>query len=330
MANADDDAAPAKPPNKAWKVALKRFGPYVIAAVAIGLIFTRYSPKQIAAEMVQGNSLAMFPWALATMVVSLLMVSAADTLVIRPTVGSVESDRGDRRPSYFAVLVGKASATLLNLLGVAAGHGGYALWIARRTGIGALITSGIILYLLMSDLLAMSVVLSLTAWVGDGPAPAVVRTAAPIAFVFFSLTILIGPYRLLGGDVRMFRPWHVVAPAHGFLQGAIRATQFGMIIVGTWAGANAFGVEVPLTVMAVNLPLIMIVGALPVNVAGFGAVQGAWLLLAPWAESGEQVLAFSVIWQLELGLAVVLRGLPFVRRALGEVADGARAKTTAP
>jgi hypothetical protein len=63
----------------------------------------------------------------------------------------------------------------------------------------------------------------------------------------------------------------------------------------------------------------MLVGALPINVAGFGAVQAAWLVFSPWA-TGEQLLAFQFLWQLWMLLMVVARGAPFVRGAVRDIA----------
>ena len=58
-------------------------------------------------------------------------------------------------------------------------------------------------------------------------------------------------------------------------------------------------------------------------------VQLAFALLEPWAESGEQVLAFSVVWQLLIGAAIVLRGLPFIRNVVAEIDSGTASWTVA-
>jgi hypothetical protein len=60
-----------------------------------------------------------------------------------------------------------------------------------------------------------------------------------------------------------------------------------------------------------------------------GAVQGVWLLaFEPWAP-GEKILAFQFLWQLMVGGSIVLRGLPFVRRVVAEIDEGARAQASA-
>ncbi len=71
-------------------------------------------------------------------------------------------------------------------------------------------------------------------------------------------------------------------------------------------------------VAAVHTPIILFVGAMPLNVGGFGAVTAVWLLMTRWAP-GEQLLAFQFLWNLMLAGAIVLRGLPFVRGVVREV-----------
>jgi hypothetical protein len=60
---------------------------------------------------------------------------------------------------------------------------------------------------------------------------------------------------------------------------------------------------------------------LPINVAGLGAAQAAWLLFLPWA-TGPQLLAFQVLWNLFSGLGILARGVPFLRGVLRQIEDG--------
>jgi hypothetical protein len=63
-----------------------------------------------------------------------------------------------------------------------------------------------------------------------------------------------------------------------------------------------------------------LIGSLPVNVAGIGAAQGAWLLFFLPFEEGTKILAFQLVWAVTLGVSMILRGLPFLPRALAQVA----------
>ena len=106
-------------------------------------------------------------------------------------------------------------------------------------------------------------------------------------------------------------------------------SQIVLWVIATTLGAWAFGLQIPLWAMALYGPLILLASALPLNVAGFGVAQGAWLLLLDFAP-GEQLLAFSALWNLALAIAVVLRGLPFLRGVVDEVSGDSPAVVADP
>jgi hypothetical protein len=285
-----------------------------VAAVAFAAIFARYSPRRIAAEVENGHVLPLVPIALVLLATSLVLVALADTVVLRRCTG---------RLPYLDVLFGKAGTSLLGAIGYAAGQGGYGLWIARKTGSSVALASGIVLYIISSDLVSVAIVASVAVWVGGARAPGHIGVIAPAVAVLLVGLKLLGPLRLLRRYRRpvLFEPWQRVNATRGLAQIAVRVLQIYVLVVGTWAGAQAFGLMIPLWVMAVYLPIVLVVGSMPVNVAGFGAVQGAWLLMAPWS-TGERVLAFSLVWQIAIIIAGVARGLPFVKRVVAEIAAG--------
>ena len=61
---------------------------------------------------------------------------------------------------------------------------------------------------------------------------------------------------------------------------------------------------------------------MPLSVAGFGAVQGVWVLAYEKWAPGEQILAFQFLWALMTAFAALVRGLPFVKGVLGEMQVG--------
>src|SRR5690606_21457660 len=166
---------------------------------------------------------------------------------------------------------------------------------------------------------------SLSIWVGGAEVADGLRYGAPAVALVLGALKLVQPRRLVSEDrlPNVFRPWRFVPVRLAFFQLAIRTANIYWIALFLWGGANAFGMPVPLRAMTTYLPIVLVVGSMPVNVAGFGAVQGAWRRLAPWADSGEQVLAFSVLWQLIFGAGLVLRGLPFLRGVVGDIDRGA-------
>jgi len=299
---------------------LERLAPYLVAASVLGAILHRYPVASIVAEMRQGHALRMIPFALALDLAVWLPYAAYDRVVLLGAIGPVP---------YRDIVRAKAASAVLLALGYFFGGGGYAVWIARRTGVGGVRAAGVVLYLMASDLVAVCAIAGASMWLGGLDVPRVLRTIATAIFCVQVLFILVGPYTGAARRVRMFEPWRTVPRLWGYAQICGRAVNIVVITAFTWGGARAFGIHVPPGAMGMYMPIILLVAALPFNVAGFGAAQAAWLLLLPWA-SGPQLLAFQALWHLFTGAGLLLRGLPFVRRVVEEIDAGRPVPETSP
>jgi hypothetical protein len=289
-----------------------RVAPYLLTAGVIVAILWRYPPGRIAAEVVRGELLPLLPIALTMMVLSLLMVATADHLVYRATCGPLR---------WVEVVRAKAGVSLLDVINYAAGHGAYAVWVSRFTGATAGVAAGALLFIMAGDLASVCVAAAAACLAAPAVAPTGVLWLAVGISGTLVVLLLIGPYRLLtrDRDPAILRPWYTVPRSIGLTQLAVRLVHKAMIVVMTFAAMRAFGIDIPFAVAAVHAPIILLVASLPFNVGGFGAVTAGWLLMTPWAP-GEQLLAFQFLWNLLVAGAVVVRGLPFVRRVVEEVA----------
>jgi hypothetical protein len=317
-----DAVAPAAPP--AWrrffraplKVWISRLFPYVFAACVLAFLARRYSVDAIYEEMARGNSLPLVPIAIGTFLLSLTFVAAADSIVLRGFLPP------ERVPSYFAVIRGKAATVLLHIIHYALGQGAYATWLARKTGLRLAEVSGLLLYVVMAELCSVCLYAMVVIALGRPAVPAAVpifATATGLGLV--ALIVVLPFFKDLLDRVVILHAWTRGRPLRGLSHLPVRLLQHTTTTVGTWAAAQAFGLDIPFWVMVSHVPIILIVSSLPVNVAGFGAVQGVWLLLTPWA-TPERILAFSVMWQLASCLALIVRGTPFVRGALADIRNG--------
>lgn len=300
----------------AWRIWIRRLAPWVITIGVVAFLLHEYSLSEIVAELKHGSALPLIPLSIVMVLTSLLAVSTADFIVLRGLLGG---------PRFFDVVRGKAASSLLDIVGYALGHGGYAVWIARRAGTDAMTAGGILLYIMASDLTAVLTVATAAVWIGGAPAGGFVRVAAPLIVALLVTFKIIGPLKLLGDrSPRIFHPWNDLPRRRAFAQLGVRIAQICFFVLVTWLATRLFGMPIPLSAMATYLPVILLVGSLPINVAGFGAVQAAWLLLDEHA-SGAQLLAFHFLWHLMNMIAITLRGLPFVRRLVVEVDEGRRA-----
>ena len=287
--------------------------PWAVAIGAIALILRKYSLAEIAREVARGNTLATIPFALGGFVVTLLLVAIADGIVMRDNLGA---------PRYRDVIRGKAASVLLFLVHYGVGQGAYAAWIGRKTGGGVGPTAAVMLYIVGAELCsicAFAAIVILAA--GPTVPPSLLYAVAGISTVLV-LFVLTGPLNLMNADrVVLFRPWTRMKRRRGLAQLAVRVVQHSVGALATALAARAFGLDIPVAVMMAYVPVITVIASLPINVAGVGAVQGAWLLLSPWAP-GEQILAFSFVWQLVVSGVLVARGLPFLRGVTREIREG--------
>ena len=315
----------AEPTERPWRRRLQRYGPWVVAAVAIAAILVKYPPERIAAEMTQGDLAGTVPYAALLVFGGIFLLSASDWLVINGAMQPPD----EARVSYLHATRARAGMSLLGLLGYGASVGGVGVWIARVTASGAALAGGVALYLMATDLIAVSTVAAAAFWIGRPDVAPALGIVAPIIAAVLLLLALVGPFGLLVPREklpRVFQPWSRIDSGRAALAVILRTVNICWITTMVWLGANAFGMTVPLGAMATFFPIILVVGSMPVNVAGFGPVQGAWLLLEPWANRGEQVIAFSVLWHLVVACAIAFRGLPFVKAVVSEVAHGKSAE----
>ncbi len=305
-------ANPKPKPSRARKL-LVRFGPYLISAAVVAAILQRYSVRDIAAAMQRGNAWALFPIAIAFSIVQILLVSAWDAIVLQSVLGG---------PKYWDVVRVKAGCAVLQSLGYLLNVGAYGTWIARATGSGARVAVALILFTAGSDFAAGAIVASFSTAFGGVPAGPVLRYGAP-ALALAVITLLLFPKRRsLDPDAEptVSNVIRAVPRGRAALQIVARLTNAAWIIATIWMAMRAFGLAVPFGAAVAFVPLILFVGSMPVNVLGFGPVQGVWLLFARYAD-GPSVLAFQIGWNVALLVAYLLRGAIFVPRILREVAD---------
>jgi hypothetical protein len=286
-----------------------RLAPWVIAIVVAVVLLRKYDPNEVLAQMKSGNTWGMLPIPFFLPFFYLLLGAMWERIVLRSTLGG---------PKYVDILRGRAGTAILMLVGYFFGHGAFGFWLARKTGATAKAVSGVVIYNMLSDLSGLSLIAMLAIMFGHAKVSRVVELVALGTLLIPMALVLIGPSLLANGKRTFFDPWRKVPRSHAIVQIAGRSFNVALIVFATWCGALVFGVPIPLGAFATWMPLILLATALPISVAGFGAAQAAWLVFLPYA-SGEQILAFQLLWQVFMGMGIVVRGLPFIRRVVREV-----------
>jgi hypothetical protein len=91
-------------------------------------------------------------------------------------------------------------------------------------------------------------------------------------------------------------------------------------VVHTWA-IQSFGIEIPFGRLLATLPIIFLVGALPVTVAHLGTTQAAWIYFYGNAAESSALLAYSLAAHLTFMLGNAALGLVFLPRAYRELTE---------
>lgn len=304
-------------PRSPWRALARRWVPWLVAAAVLGLLLLRYPPGAVAGAMAAGDALAIAAWTAAVAVLGLAAMALADWLLFSAFARALR---------LRDVVRGRAGTTILMTLHYGASAGGYGVWLARRTGAGAAASSAAIGYQMLSDLCALCWFALATAllWGDELPRRDLVLAVTAAGGVGLAVLLLVGarvvPQRLGG----IARAWRAVGPARFAASLALRIAALGVNVGGTIAAARAFGLDIPAGAMAARLPVLYIVGALPLNVFGLGAVTAAWVALFDRFVPGAAILAFQFLYQGSSIAMTVLRGLPFLPSVLRDIARAER------
>lgn len=93
----------------------------------------------------------------------------------------------------------------------------------------------------------------------------------------------------------------------------LRAIYFAVIVLSHWVTTATFDVHVPLSHMVVAVPIILLIGSLPITPGGLGTQQAATLFLFNPYGSEANILAFSLSAPVVSLLIRTLLGLFYLR-----------------
>jgi len=227
------------------------------------------------------------------------------------------------RLSFGQTFTARAPSYLLAIVNYGAGQGGLVYLLKRNhavpvgEGVGAVLLSTAA-YLLVVTLLVGGGLLA--GAVPDEPELRWLVIALAAGAPIYLAVVALRPRRL--AELSLLKPLFAAGLAGTLRVAAARAVYVVVMLAGHWAAMRLFGVAVPFADALARLPLVFLIGAIPVSPAGLGTVQAAAVALfgdyAPGATPAEQhavVLAYSLGVQV-LGTAMLAGlGLGFLRKA---------------
>jgi uncharacterized membrane protein YbhN (UPF0104 family) len=238
--------------------------------------------------------------------------------------------------AYADLLPVRAVDYLVSILNHKLSQGAMVLYLSRKLSAPILeITSTI----LMLDLLQKT---HLLLWATAGM---IVLASAVPAQLFWVPLAALGVWVLLLAYLRggipvpailgQPRQWSVfrsfrIAPLKRFLH--VLLLKAPLLLAATvvhWLALPSFGIQISWPALAATLPIIFLVGALPVTIAHLGTAQAAWLFFHGKNVDDSALLAYSLAAHLTFMLANALLGLGFLPRAYVELGGGARERRPA-
>jgi hypothetical protein len=250
---------------------------------------------------------------------------ALDTVVLQFVLRWFHGDVG-----YSDLLPVRATDYIISVLNHKLSQGAVVVYLGRKLGAPILELASTMLFL---DLLQKT---HLVLWatigmilVGDSllrwlyMVPAVV-TAGWFVFLLYMRGHLEHFGRFLKPPSwRLLRTFRMAPPKRYIQVLALKAPLLvASALVHTWA-IRSFGIEIPFVSLLATLPIIFLVGALPVTVAHLGTTQAAWIYFYGDVADSSALLAYSLAAHLTFMLGNAALGMAFFptayRDLFGEV-----------
>ncbi len=246
---------------------------------------------------------------------------ALDTLVLMLVMRWFHGHIG-----YTDLLPVRAVDYLVSLLNHKLSQGAMVVYLSRRLGVHLFEIASSILFLdlLQKTHLVVWATVGMFLLAGNIPqAFFLVPVAVGVGWCVF-LLYMRGRLRPLGRylrppEWRLFRTFRI-SPMKRYVQVLLLKAPLliAAAAVHKWA-LTSFGIEIPFISLLATLPIIFVVGALPITVAHLGTSQAAWIYFHGNATNSSALLAYSLAAHLTFMLGNAGLGLLFLPRAYREL-----------
>lgn len=320
-------------PSPTAKDRVRTLLPFVGAAILIAVFAATTNWTKTLAAM-RSADIVQF---LAVMVPSTLLVWAYDSLclawLVRQTLGHRGQPGGD---SVRALAPLKAASYLLNMLNYHAAALGMAFLVSRRKQVPFLEAAGALALLSYMDIIAVTAMAMCGIWLAPdffGPYPALQAWLKSMALLVFSgaltsvLVLQSGwrqPWLERLRNLPPLRPLAALRPSRMLVGLGLRAVLIGIYTLTVWLLVQAFGMTPTWGRLLVAMPIITVVGTLPISVSGVGSTQVLMRsFYGPFVHDGRDpaavIDAFSTVYIVAGIAARLVIAAPFFRRISAEL-----------
>lgn len=317
-----------------WKKILKISLPWLVAGALLFYLFTKVPPKQVLSCLHYVN----LPLFVGFGVIYFLFVLFLDTWVLSRVLSRFAAP-----VSFRQLLPARCVSYLLSLLNYNAGQAGMAVYLKRTRELSFFKTLGCIFFVTVVDLywviaLAFAGSFLMEQHLQGFDLQDWVRRVAMIALAGFILHLAfwrglfgkIVPSRLhfgIGDWLRgkhLFQAFHHATVADYFKIALSRFPIHAAIVSSLWFLVHISGASVSLRDVVAAVPIVLLIGAIPITPGGLGATQLALVELLKdhvtpppglngAAGAAELLIAISLAWLILNYLLKAIAGLIFLR-----------------
>lgn len=325
----------ASAPTASAPAAWRRWLPFVGAAALVSLFVASTDRAAVLEALGKAN----LPFFMANIAITALLVWAHDAVclvwLVRATLGGSGRDVPVRWRDMAAL---KAASYVLNLLNYHAASMGMAWFVSKKKGVSFLEGAGALATLSWLDLLTVTCMavaglfLSPAFFAELGGLRIWLQTvaAAVLGMGLLSVVLLQSGWQLpLLVRLRNLAPLRPIArlgPLQMLTGLGLRAVLMGTYTVSTFLSMQAFGLQPQLGHLLLAVPIVTIVGTIPISVSGYGSTQVLMRsLYAPFLAAGATTAVIDAWSTANITTFIVLRMIlaaPFVGRISRELREG--------
>ncbi|MSP17018.1 MAG: hypothetical protein EXR73_10470 [Myxococcales bacterium] len=317
-----------QPESVSVKRKLGVLAPWIIAAGLLAWLFSRVPLADLGAALAR-VSLPVFLGACVTYVAcSLVVDSAASFVTFRRALPAYPL-------RYIDAVRLRASTYLFAILHYGAGQGGMVYLLHERHGIPALRAAGAIILSMGVNALLIAGCAALGLAVGGAShAPPAIRTlvlALAAVLPAYLAVVWLRPGFLARRD--LLRPLFDAGIVGNLAIAAARLPHLAVLVAGHFAMMRLFGIHTPPAAALALLPVVFVIGHLPISPSGIGTAQATAVLLFSSFAPGDDamrratVLAYSLSFHFGVIAVEAVIGLACLRSTWR---TGSVASTDAP
>jgi len=226
--------------------------------------------------------------------------------------------------SYRELLPVRAVTYLVSIINTQLAQGALALYIHRRfrTPLAQITSTVALMILLETTNLILFATVGFLAFPGGAPLSMLTLPLALVAVWLSLMGLARGKLGVLGQRLShsmLLSTFRRARLRHCAIVLSLKGAVFFLALLVHSQALAFFGIEIPLARLVAFLPVVFLMGALPITVAHLGTSQAAWIFFFSAYAPAADLLAYSLVSHLTFMLANGTFGVLFLPKAYGDL-----------